>query len=265
MEPSPGLEEYRRAFSIGYAAVGGNLLLFETLDSTNRMARSMVSASLDRTGVVNPFVVAALEQTAGRGRQGRTWQSPRALGAYVSLVVTDCPREDLARLPLLGGVALCRGLTPLVPGACRLKWPNDVMLDGRKVGGLLIETVSRPELGPVAVVGFGVNHRHRRRDLPFDGATSVELAGGQRLPLGELAGRLVAALASELARRSDSEYAIAAYEDLSIHRQGDQLTCRTPEREVEGRFAGFERDGRLRLETGTETRLISSGEVWGLP
>ena len=256
----------------------------------------MASASLRRAGIVESFVVAALEQTAGRGRQGRTWESARALGVYLSLVVSGCRRRELTRLPLLGGVALCRALEPLVSGSCGLKWPNDLIVGGRKMGGLLIETLSRPDRGDgvtggssvsertaassgtaatdgtavpgeaCAILGIGVNYGHQRGDLPVDGATSLELERGAPLPpLGRLAGLLVAALESELGHLSDAGYAIRAYEELSIHRPGEPLACRTPARRVEGRFVGFDRSGHLRLETSVGVETISSGEVSSLP
>lgn len=258
------------AFRRDYAAtLGGelahNLALFESVDSTNRVARAMAAASLDRAGVVRPFVVAALEQTAGRGRQGRVWSSPPGLGVYLSLVVPACPVEWLSGLPLLAGVALCRGLAPLVPGACRLKWPNDVLVDGRKIAGILIETVRGANREATAVLGVGVNQHHREEELPVPGATSIESCGGKRISSGNLAGRLVEALGRELGRLGEAGYAIQAYEDLSIHRPGDVMICRTARREMTGRFAGFEGDGRLRLETDGGIESLSSAEVWDLP
>lgn len=260
--PTPTLEGFLRDFETGGFGAGWNLVLFESLNSTNGLARTMVSSSLARSGVVRPFVVAALEQVAGRGRLGRSWSSPRGRGAYVSLVAPGCSREALSSLPLLVGVGLCRGLAPLVPVPCRLKWPNDLMVGGDKIGGILIETVAEPGGTWAAVIGFGVNQTHRREDLPISGATSLVLSGGRSLPLGELAGRLVASLESEIEHLDDVDYAIASYEELTLHSLGDTLSCRTSDRTIEGSFAGFDRFGRLRLESAAGLELISSGDVW---
>jgi BirA family biotin operon repressor/biotin-[acetyl-CoA-carboxylase] ligase len=121
-------------------------------DSTNDRARALATA-----GAPHGTLVTAAEQTAGRGRQGRTWSAPAGTALLMSLVLREAP----ALLPLAAGVAV---VEVAGPGAL-LKWPNDVLVDGRKVAGILVE--GRPGEG-WSVLGIGVNVAVDPRELPAD-------------------------------------------------------------------------------------------------
>jgi BirA family biotin operon repressor/biotin-[acetyl-CoA-carboxylase] ligase len=116
---------------------------FAELDSTNRLA-----ADLARAGVPDGVVVGADHQTAGRGRRGRTWDSPPGASLLVSVVLRPAP----ALVTLAAGVAAAEACEAVVGVAVGLKWPNDLLLDGAKLGGILSELV-----GDAAVVGLGLN------------------------------------------------------------------------------------------------------------
>lgn len=115
------------------------------IDSTNARARELAVA-----GTPHGTVVTAAEQTAGRGRQGRTWSGPPGRALLCSLVLRRWNRL----LPLAAGVAVAEGCEALGPQPALVKWPNDVLLDGRKVAGILVE--ARPQEG-WAVLGIGLN------------------------------------------------------------------------------------------------------------
>src|SRR5512140_2750495 len=123
---------------------------YRSTDSTNAVARELAAA-----GAPHGTVVTADEQTAGRGRQGRTWSAPAGRAILCSIVVRDPPRL----LPLLTGVAVAE----TVGEGAQIKWPNDVWHRGRKVAGILVE--GRPQEG-WAVVGIGLNVALRREDFP---------------------------------------------------------------------------------------------------
>ena len=257
----------------------GNLVVVVRTVSTNLLARG-VAVDYESEGLeLTPVLVLALEQSGGRGRQGRSWSSPRGLGVYATLAQPFAKPELLPALPLLVGVGLCRALSPHLPHGCRLKWPNDLLVPaasaapnadrgaststsgaagaaevprGRKIGGILIEALVHPEDGCVALIGFGVNHGQRPEELP-PGATSLlletggHLGSGGGIGLAELTWELVAGVERELAHVDDLPYAVAAYRELIIHRPGDWLVCRVGEREIAGAFAGIDDAGRLRL------------------
>lgn len=254
-----------------------NVLAVAATDSTNSLARRIAAEYEDERQNLPRAYLFAWEQLAGRGREKRVWSSPAGKGVYATLLTWIADPGHLASLPLVSGVALCRGLAPLLPAtgddkAPRLKWPNDVMIGGRKIGGLLIEAAHRTDEGAIVMLGFGVNHSHLPEDLPIVAATSLEIEGGGA-SLGELAASLAAALERELEHLGDTAYAVAAYRALSAHKVGDRLVCRMGERAVAGTFLGFDASGSLRLATASlpgavipgaqplEEITISAGEV----
>jgi BirA family biotin operon repressor/biotin-[acetyl-CoA-carboxylase] ligase len=208
-------------------------------DSTNDMARRLAAA-----GAPDGTLVTTGHQTAGRGRQGRSWVAPPGRAVLCSLVVR--PPDEL--LGLRGGLAVAQLAGP----QARVKWPNDVLVGGRKVAGVLAE--SRPQEG-WAVLGIGVNVAVDVAALPEELRESAGTLGrppGDVEPaLGELLGALarwlaepVAAVAAELSRR-------------------DALLGR-PVRWADGAGtgAGIDPDGRLRVrDAGGGERLLDAGEV----
>lgn len=115
------------------------------------------------------------DQTAGRGRLDRTWVAPAGTALALSLLVRDALRHPLASwLPLLAGLTLAEALDDAVGGRVALKWPNDLLLDGRKVCGILVEVAPG---GRDVVIGSGLNLAQTADELPVETATSLALAG----------------------------------------------------------------------------------------
>lgn len=232
-----------------------NLVLLPVVDSTNRIARSIVREYEIEEQPLPPLLILALEQSGGRGRQGRAWTSPAGRGVYATRVLTVEDAGVLQTLPLLAGVGLCRALDPLLPSPCRLKWPNDLLVEGRKIGGILIEAMVRAEGESRALIGFGVNVS-QDPGMP-ETSTSVQQAGGTG-SLEEVTWKLAEGLERELEHLGDLPYAAAAYRGLSVHRPGDRIVCRVGEGTVEGSFLEIDDQGRLVLDNG---QRLSSGEV----
>ncbi len=198
----------------------------------------------------------AWRQTAGMGREQRSWTSPPG-GVYATLVRPLPPAVVSQILPSLVAVALCETVNLDLDGRCRLKWPNDLLVDGLKLGGILIDVISRGDSGELAVISFGINHR--RIDLP--GTTSLEGEAAGRKPLADLTARLVEAVDAALTAGAPVSEVAARYRRLSLHRPGDVIRCRLGDDVVEGVFDGFDRHGFLRLRVGGEERLLTAGEV----
>ena len=141
-----------------------------------------VALAVGRDGAAEGVAILADRQSAGRGRLGRTWESPPGVGIYTSVLLR--PRLPASLAPLLtlaAGIAAAETIQEVTRLAARLKWPNDVQLDGRKVAGILIEgTTLAGRLGE-AVVGIGINVNQEAADFPpgLGGATSLRLALGR--------------------------------------------------------------------------------------
>lgn len=241
---------------------GVNAALLATVPSTNQLARVIVADYLEDDRLPRRALLAAWEQTAGRGRRGRPWSSPAGRGVYVTWIEPLENPEWRARLPLMVSVALAEGIAELTGAPCAVKWPNDLMMEeGRKIGGILIDVVDRRGVGTVALIGFGINHSHPRAELPDRPATTLREFAGVPGP-GETGRRLVAGLARALDDPPANQELLRRYRELSAHHPGDPLSVQVGDERVEGTFAGFDTAGRLRLEVAGEERLVASGEVF---
>jgi len=217
--------------------IGRPRLHLRATTSTNDRARELASA-----GAPHGALVTAEEQTAGRGRQGRTWVAPARSSLLLSLVL----RETDPLLPLRAGLAVA----DLAGPAAGVKWPNDVLLDGRKVAGVLVE--ARPQEG-WAVLGIGVNAALEVADLPAE--------------LRETAGTLdrtdLEAALSELLDHLEQRLAEPAEATLTALSERDALLGRPLSwAGGEGTGAGIDARGclRVRLLDGDET-VLDAGEV----
>jgi BirA family biotin operon repressor/biotin-[acetyl-CoA-carboxylase] ligase len=237
------------------------VILADSIASTNRLGLEIFRRLPERE--LEGWIF-ALHQRRGHGRFERPWASPRGAGVYASQML-HLPRQVVALLPLAVGVGLCEGLAR-VGYPCRLKWPNDVLLDGAKVGGILLSSRVGPKRAAV-VVGLGVNRSHRAVDLPRPDTTSLSLAGGpEPPPLAELSAELAEAVEREIDVWGDAEHWRAAplvsrYAAWSAHALGDALAVSVGEETMRGRFAGITDDGRLRLATPSGEVLLAAGEI----
>ena len=226
------------------------------MDSTNSLARRIAEPYLEAGRPVPPVAVLARRQSAGRGRRGRSWISPAGQGIYTSLLLPIADAGELAALPLRVPLALCEELDRHGVG-CRIKWPNDLVVDGRKLGGVLIEAPA----GRAAIVGYGINGAQSESDLPVAGSTSLRLVSGATPDLSRLAVDLAAALADRLMAREPLAAVVEAYRSRSAHRPGEAMVCRLGDERLSGRFGGFDERGRLRLDTAAGPRLLACGEL----
>ena len=225
---------------------------WRVLASTNGRARWLADA-----GAQAFSVVIAEEQTAGRGRGGRSWWSPADSGLWISLVAPHRPDVVMPRVSLLVGLALARAIEAVVPLTVELKWPNDVWVNRRKVAGILCETAGRS-----VVMGVGVNIRQRQEDFAAELrplASSLEAEAGSAVSRGALAGALMRELRHTLDRpeaRLEGEFAREFSERDAL--RGRMLSIDG----VSGVGAGVEADGRLRIEVAPgQVRAVVTGHV----
>ncbi|MBF0182265.1 MAG: biotin--[acetyl-CoA-carboxylase] ligase [Magnetococcales bacterium] len=157
----------------------------EVVDSTNRMAMTLAQHDAP-----HGTVVVANGQTGGRGRLGRSWASPPGTNLYFSMVLRpELPLERVAMLTLLSGLALAECVTATGLEGARLKWPNDLLHGGRKLGGILSEMAARGERARYVIIGVGLNVNGRAADFPPEvAARAVTLAEalGRDLNRGEV-------------------------------------------------------------------------------
>lgn len=207
--------------------------------STNERARELAWA-----GAPHGTLVTAGEQSAGRGRQGRTWSAPPGHALLMSLVLRDFP----ALLPLAAAVAVA---DVAGPGAT-IKWPNDVLLDGRKLAGILAE--GRPQEGWI-VLGIGVNVAVRLADLPPELQGTAATLGLELSALEDVLARVLAALRERVAAPPPALLAEYAARDAL---RGHEITWNRGQ----GVAAGLDEQGRLLVDPPDGSRVaLDAGEV----
>jgi BirA family biotin operon repressor/biotin-[acetyl-CoA-carboxylase] ligase len=240
---------------------GWRHLAHDVVGSTNDIAKDLA-----RGGAAHGTVVTARRQEAGRGRRGRVWSSQDG-NLFVSIVLRPggSPARA-AQLSFVAAVALAEALCTLVPGpvAVRCKWPNDVLLDGAKVSGILLESETTAG-GSVdwLVLGIGVNVLHHPGDA-LHPATSLRAAGAAVQGPEEVLEPFAAALDRWERRWAVQGFAPVRAAWLSVaHGRGEPLTARLATETLQGRFMDIEEDGALLIETAEGTlRRIAAGDVF---
>lgn len=156
---------------------GREIVYLDTVDSTNRIARQLAAQ-----GAAHGTLVIADTQTGGRGRRGRSWISPAGEGIFMSLILRpDVHPSQVARLSLLTALAVAQAIEKTTGLNARIKWPNDIVIDGRKICGLLLEMDATAESLRSVVAGVGINVHQRAFDEEIaHTASSLDLLGGKR-------------------------------------------------------------------------------------
>ena len=239
---------------------GYRLICYESIGSTNDTAKCRA-----RDGAAAGTFVWALEQTAGRGRRGRAWASPRG-NLYASLICRpDCPAHRATQLGFVAALSIGGALSAILPGLEGLsyKWPNDVLLNGCKIAGILLESeMTALDKLTFLVVGIGVNLGVSPRDTEYP-ATSLAKEG-----LGEIA---PAAMLEEFAAqfqswekrwREDGFAPVRAAWLAAAASRGEPIRVRLEAGTLYGRFLDIDEEGALLLECAGGCRRISAGEVF---
>jgi BirA family biotin operon repressor/biotin-[acetyl-CoA-carboxylase] ligase len=231
---------------------------FESIGSTNDEALAWAAK-----GAEDLSLVIADEQTAGRGRLNRTWFTPKGTALAMSLILRPTGGTPLSRTVGLAALSVADSLLKrsLAP---RIKWPNDILLNGKKVAGILVEAVWAGTEVESLVIGMGVNVTSGSvppgEDLRFP-ATSVEDELGQPVDRAALAEDILSALLQRRAQMDTQDF-MQAWEEMLAFRGEKVLIRSTDKDQLEGRLIGLGPDGSLKLhiETGEDVQ-VNVGEV----
>jgi BirA family transcriptional regulator, biotin operon repressor / biotin---[acetyl-CoA-carboxylase] ligase len=228
------------------------------IDSTNEEIKRNLAENLPEGAVV-----IANHQTQGRGRQGRSWHSEPGTGLYLStLLRPDLPLENLACITLMAGVATLSAIKH--HASATLKWPNDILINGKKLAGILCECVVESGGSPAVILGIGINLNHTRMPENIqDTATSLKLETGLNVDHTDMAFSLLQSLNFEY-----SGFLQGKYEAL-IHKWTEQsdmfgktVTVYQKGKALVGIALGLNPQGKLILQTPEgEQHILDSGEV----
>jgi BirA family transcriptional regulator, biotin operon repressor / biotin---[acetyl-CoA-carboxylase] ligase len=242
------------------AEFGATILRFDSVSSTNDVARELAAS-----GAPEGLCVIAREQTAGRGRQRRLWSSPPGEGLYLSLVLRpQIKAADSAIVTLAAAIGVAETLNLDFEVPADIKWPNDVLVSGRKICGILVESAIQNDQLQYAVMGIGVNIA--QGSFPDDigiSATSLLLETRRRIEPEDFARPMFERL--ERWYRiviTHPDQVIERWEQLSSYARGRRVGVESPEGAIEGITRGLASRGALILEMDNgEIREVVSGEV----
>lgn len=237
----------------------GTLLVLPTINSTNSYLLNLPSLE-----VHSGYVCIAEEQTAGRGRQGRSWHSPTAQNIYLSVLWEIPSKQSITGLSLVVAMAVLRALQRVnIPA--QIKWPNDIIVDGKKLAGILLEMDTRQASQHFIVIGVGVNigMTHTSEiDQPW---ISTEQILGQQINRNEFTAQILNRLLEEL-----NEF--TAHGLQSLHTdwpetdalKGQHISIQQGNQTHTGIAQGISPDGALLLATEHEVLTLYSGEVFNI-
>lgn len=242
--------------------IGSRVRCFDETDSTNLQASRMGDE-----GEAEGLVVIADRQTSGKGRMGRQWASPGGVNLYASILLRPpVPPFEAPRLTFLSAVAVCRAIircTGLQPTA---KWPNDVLLNGAKVAGLLNEMSSETDQVHYVVLGIGVNLNMRAEQFPAElryPATSLAIVGGQPVSRLEFSRTLLQEIDAlyQLYLQQGSAPIFAAWTEF-CDLIGQPVHADCQDRQIEGTMIGLAEDGALLVRTAAgKMESVYAGDV----
>jgi BirA family transcriptional regulator, biotin operon repressor / biotin---[acetyl-CoA-carboxylase] ligase len=236
---------------------------FDTIDSTNRRAMEAAAA-----GAPEGSVFTADEQTAGRGRGDHRWHSPAGEGLYVSMLLR--PRiepNDALWLSLIAGLAAHRAIAEVTTIACDIRWPNDIMLGAKKMGGILTELATEHGQVQHAVVGIGLNVNQSSFPVGLSTmATSLRAETDREWPREEILHALLRAFSDEYMRLLKEESArkriIGEFEQASSYARGARVEVDDHgAAQFSGITEGLDERGFLKVRTADGMKTVISGGV----
>ncbi len=232
---------------------------FSTLGSTNDYLKEMIDAP-EFTCVV------ADEQTAGRGRHARAWHSAPGDGLYLSVLLRlQASSSKIPLLSLMSGIAVAEVLIQLGVAGVDIKWPNDLLVNERKICGVLVEGVSAGSNAHRIILGIGVNLNHQSFPAELSQtATSYQIETGNPVGIGDFRDRLLDRIAHwyEQWKRDDGRAIVNRWQELSSYAKNKKVVVTLDDEQIAGVTAGLTETGALRVMTGAgELKNIFAGEV----
>ena len=233
----------------GTQVIGRDIRVFQKTTSTNDIIEKLA-----RDGVAEGAVVFAESQTSGRGRLGRSWVSPAGKGLWFSILLRPkLTPQAVTRLTIATATSLARAVRNATGVTAQIKWPNDLLIQGRKVSGILTELSAELDHVKYVIIGIGMNINLTENDLPAELrpiATSLRIASGTAINRPGFAAEVLRQLDADYRRLNEGEFRGVAEEWESISGTlGQDVEVQTGSRVVRGRAESLDSDGALLVRT----------------
>jgi len=230
--------------------------------STNLVARRIVNECIENELSLPKAIIIAREQFAGRGRNARQWSSPAGKGIYATTLL-PLPVEKLPLVPLAIANIVASYLREAFGLDARIKWPNDILVGGRKIAGILIEARINEERA-FLLIGTGINVEPVADHTRPNATTISELTSDFR-GIDAATEAFIEHLDKRLGQPLDRDAVLDEWRRYSVHHLGDRVHCVIGDRTVEGTWSGIDEHGRALLRSGNGTTPISAGDLILVP
>lgn len=241
--------------------VAKEVLYFDTIDSTNTKAQELAEK-----GYQSGTLVVADKQESGKGRRGRSWVSPSGTGIFMTLMIKpDINPNNASMLTLVAALAVAKAITSVTGEEAMIKWPNDIVINGKKVCGILTEMNAQFDYINHIVVGIGINvHNESFPEEISQMASSLMIeAGGKRFHRAQIIAETMAYFEQyydTFLKTQDLSALVREYDKLLVNRN-KSVRVLDPKEPFDGKAMGITPKGELIVDTWESRKLVSSGEV----
>ncbi|MDD6156967.1 MAG: biotin--[acetyl-CoA-carboxylase] ligase [Lachnospiraceae bacterium] len=240
--------------------MGQEILYFDSIDSTNTKAKQLAEENYP-----SGTLVVADRQTAGRGRRGRNWESPQHTGIFMTLMVKpDMNPNNASMLTLVAALAVAKAITEVTQLPAQIKWPNDIVINGHKIVGILTEMSAQIDYINHVVIGIGINvHNESFPQELRETASSLLLESGKRFRRADIIEAFLEHFEKYyevFLETQDLEALMNEYNRMLVNRE-KFVRVLDPKEPFEGKAMGITKKGELIVDTWESRKLVSSGEV----
>ena len=241
--------------------VAKEVLYFDTIDSTNTKAQELAEK-----GYPSGTLVVADKQESGKGRRGRSWVSPSGTGIFMTLMIKpDINPNNASMLTLVAALAVAKAITSVTGEEALIKWPNDIVVNGKKVCGILTEMNAQFDYINHIVVGIGINvHNESFPEEINQMASSLMIeAGGKRFHRAQIIAETMSYFEQyydTFLKTQDLSALVREYDKLLVNRN-KSVRVLDPKEPFDGKAMGITPKGELIVDTWESRKLVSSGEV----
>ncbi len=240
---------------------GAKLYYFDTLDSTNTKAKKLAEE-----GAPHGTLVIANQQSSGKGRRGRTWESPANTGIWMTLVLKpDMNPTNASMMTLVMALAVAKACNEITNVRCSIKWPNDIVLNNKKICGILTEMSAEMDCINHIVIGVGINaNMDEFPDELKEKATSIKMEKGAKIKRAQLINKVMMHFEEEyelFMRNEELTLQTATYNDLLVNK-GKEVVVLEPSNQYNGIAHGINQKGELLVEkVDGQVIQVYAGEV----
>ena len=240
---------------------GQKIKYYDSIDSTNTMAKTLAEE-----GYPSGTLVVAGQQIAGKGRRGRTWESPEGTGIFMTLLLKpDIRPNNASMLTLIAAMAVSRAVTDISGETAGIKWPNDIVMNGKKICGILTELSAQFDYINHIVIGIGINVHNDTfpEEIRHMASSLKQECGGREFHRAEIIERILEYFEEYydiFLKTEDLSALTNEYNALLVNR-GREVRVLDPKEPFEGKAIGITKNGELIVDTLAARKLVSSGEV----